>query len=140
MVQQITVFLPNRPGELKKLTGILKGKDIDIRALTVAETADFGLLRLIVNKPEECLKVLQTENFLVDTSEILAVEMSDKPGGLHDIATILGDNKVNIEYLYAFTHEGKAILLLCPTDNAKAMDVLDRHNFKIFKPEEIYGL
>ncbi|MHA1730827.1 MAG: ACT domain-containing protein [Promethearchaeota archaeon] len=140
MVMQITVFLPNRAGELMKVTKLLADEGIDIRALTVSETADFGLLRLIVDKPEQCLKALRSGNFLADTTEILAVSMKDKPGGLHEVASILGENGVNIEYLYAFTHADEAILLVCPTDAAKAVEVLDRHNVKVFSPEEIYGL
>lgn len=123
-----------------KVTGLLAEKKIDIRALTVSETADFGLLRLIVNKPEDCIKALRDQNLLADSTEVLAVSMEDTPGGLHKIATILGDNHVNIEYLYAFTHGEDAVLILCPTETEKAVDVLDRHNIKIFKPAEIYGL
>ncbi|GAB4329920.1 MAG: ACT domain-containing protein [Promethearchaeota archaeon] len=141
MVKQLTVFLPNKPGQLAAVTGLLAQNDVDIRALTVSETADFGLLRLIVNKPEKALEALREASFLVDSTEVLAIEMRDVPGGLHEIAKTLGDANVNIEYLYAFAHPGTgAVLLLAPNDVKKAVEVLDRANVRLFSAEEVYSL
>mgnify|MGYP006282496109 CR=1 FL=1 len=142
MVLQLSVFLKNRPGELRKVTQMLADNKIDIRALTVAETADYGILRLIVNKPEECYKLLQSKNFLVGKTDILAVEMADHPGGLHKIASVFGDAGVNIEYMYAFAYKETAILLIQVSNEhrATAVETLDANKIKIFSPEEIYQI
>ncbi len=144
MVKQISIFLKNQPGELMKVTGLLKENSINIKALTVAETADFGILRIIVNDPDKCVKVLKDQNFLVDLTEIMAIEMKDQPGGLHDIASLLGSAGVNIEYLYAFSHKsgGNAIMLVAITKEhqKKATDTLKAKKIKVFTQEEVMNL
>ncbi len=110
MIIQLSIFVRNQPGELKKVTGLLAENNIQIRAITVAETADYGILRCIVNDPESAYSLLKENNVLVGKTEVMAVQMEDKPGGLNKIATILGDARVNIEYFYAFAIENKAIL------------------------------
>ncbi|MHA1339760.1 MAG: ACT domain-containing protein [Promethearchaeota archaeon] len=142
MVVQISVFLRNKPGELRKVTNLLAKNNIDIRALTVAETADYGILRLIVNKPDECFNILQSNGILVGKTEIMAVKMEDRPGSLNRIADILADAGVNIEYLYAFTVKSEAILLLQITKQHKqaAIKALKENNIKIYSAEEIYNL
>ncbi len=144
MVKQISIFLKNQPGELMKVTGLLKENGINIRALTVAETADFGLLRLIVNDPDRCVKILKDQNFLVDLTEIMAIEMSDQPGGLHEIATMLGSAGVNIEYLYAFSHKsgGNAVLLVAITKEhqKKAVETLKAKKIKVFTQADFNSL
>ncbi len=144
MVKQISIFLKNQPGELMKVTGLLKENGINIKALTVAETADFGILRIVVNDPDKCVKVLKDQNFLVDLTEIMAIEMKDQPGGLHDIAVLLGSAGVNIEYLYAFSHKSasNAILLVAITKEhqKKAVDTLKAKKIKVFTQEEVMTL
>ncbi|MHA1339493.1 MAG: ACT domain-containing protein [Promethearchaeota archaeon] len=142
MIKQLSVFLKNTPGQLMKVTGILAENNIQIRALTVAETADFGILRLIVNNPEKSYEILKANNILCGKSDVMAVEMEDKPGGLDKIAKILGNNGINIEYLYAFATGKTAILVLKVSENhiEKAEKVLTENNVKQFKPEEIYNL
>ncbi len=139
MITQLSVFLKNQPGELMKVTQLLADEGIQIRALTVAETADYGILRIIVSEPEKCYDILKSKNILVGKTNVLAVEMIDKPGGLHDIAKILGENGCNIEYLYAFAAKAKAILVLQITEDhfKKAQDILGD---SLIAPEEIYNL
>nr|MDO8115642.1 ACT domain-containing protein [Candidatus Sigynarchaeota archaeon] len=142
MVTQISVFLPNRPNQLSKVTQILMKERINIRALTVSETADYGILRMIVSDPEKAQKVLQG-SFLVDQTDVIACELKDKPGGLYEIAKILGDASINIEYLYAFVGKSAQAILILRVENqmqAKAIDVLVGNNITIFPPEQIYGL
>lgn len=91
MIIQLSVCVPNRPGELSKITALLADNAIQIRAITVAETADFGIFRIIVNDPEKCHKVLAANNVLVGKTEVIAVEMEDKPGGFNKIAKLLCD-------------------------------------------------
>lgn len=142
MVIQLSIFIRNKPGELKKVTQLLADNNIDIRALTVAETADYGILRIIVNKPEECYKLLQEKQVLVGKTDILAVEMKDKPGSLNNIASILGNADVNIEYLYAFTHKSNAILLIQVSNEhkQKAIEAFKNNDIRLFSPEEIYNI
>ena len=116
--------------------------EIQIRALTVAETADYGILRIIVNDPEKCYKILQKKNILVGKTEVIAVKMEDKPGALHNIAMILGEAGVNIEYLYAFATVGHAILVVQVNAEhvEKALKTFADKGIKEFQPEEIYNL
>ncbi len=142
MVTQISVFLPNRPNQLSKVTQILMKESINIRALTVSETSDYGILRMIVSDPEKAQKVLQG-SFLVDQTDVIACELKDKPGGLYEIAKILGEAGINIEYLYAFVGKSAQAILVLRVENqmqAKAIDALEANNIAIFPPEQIYGL
>ena len=142
LVTQLSIFARNRPGELVKVTKVLAENGIQIRALTVAETADFGILRVIVDKPDKAAEVLTEKNILVGKTEILAVKMDDKPGGLNQIAEILGSANVNIEYLYAFAKASDAILLIqvSPNHMDNAIKVLSENKIKIYEPNEIYSL
>lgn len=101
-VKQISVFLENKSGRLAKVTKILGANRINIRALSLADTTDFGVLRLIVNDPEQALTVLRQEGLTVRETQVLAVEMPDQPGGLAGVLQELDDKGINIEYMYAF--------------------------------------
>lgn len=139
---QISVFVPNKAGELAKVTGILMEASVNIRALTVSETSDYGILRMIVSNPDKAQEALQGI-FLVDQTDVIACEMKDEPGSLHEIASILGDAGVNIEYLYAFIGKSDQAILILRIENkmrAKAIDVLSEANIRIYDPEEIYGM
>jgi hypothetical protein len=142
MVTQISIFVPNRANQLAKVTSLLMKEKINIRALTVSETADYGILRMIVSDPEKAQKALQG-SFLVDQTDVIACALKDKPGGLHEIATILGENAVNIEYLYAFVGKANQAILILRVENqmrSKAIDVLQGKNIHIYDPDELYGL
>ena len=142
MIVQLSVFVRNQPGELKKVTGLLADNKIQIRAMTVAETADYGIFRVIVDDPEKTYTLLREKNFLVGKTDIMAIEMEDKPGGLHSIATILGEAGVNIEYFYAFAIKNKAVLVVQVAQDhiQKAEQVLTAKGIKQFKPKDIYSL
>jgi hypothetical protein len=142
MIIQLSIFLRNQPGELKNVTGLLAENNIQIRAVTVAETADYGILRCIVNDPEAAYTLLKENNILVGKTEVMAIQMEDKPGGLHKIATILGDAGVNIEYFYAFAIETKAILVLQVSQAhvEMAQSVLAENEILELAPDEIYSL
>jgi len=101
-VKQISVFLENRPAQLLKLANAMSKNDIDIRALSLSETTDFGIARLIVNKPEQAIDILTAQNFVAKLTPVLAVKLDDHAGGLHKILEILADNNINLEYSYAF--------------------------------------
>lgn len=140
LILQLSIFVRNQPGELKKVTGLLATNNIQIRAMTVAETADYGIFRVIVDNPEKTYNIMKDNNFLVGKTDVLAIEMEDKPGGLHKISTILGDAGVNIEYFYAFAIKNKAVLVMQVTREhvEKAEAALKKSNINQFKPEDIY--
>ena len=100
-IRQVSVFLPNKPGILAKFSKLLLENDINMRAMTVAETADKGLLRMVVDKTDEAVELLKNYNYLVSVEDVIAVEVPDKPGGLYEIADMLGENDVNIGYIYS---------------------------------------
>src|SRR3974377_1387822 len=101
-VKQISVFLENKSGRLAGVTKALGDNNINIRALSIADTTDFGILRLIVSDPEKAVNILKAEDFTVSETSIIAVQIPDNPGGLAGILQILDGSKINIEYMYAF--------------------------------------
>ena len=112
--KQISVFLENAPGRLRAVTSVLAKNGINMRALNLADTSDFGVLRLIVDKPDDAVEILKDQNFIVKISDVVAVEMDDTPGGLDEVLNILEANQINIEYMYAFmsAKQGKALVIL----------------------------
>ena len=101
-VEQISIFLENKPGGLEEVTRILKDAQINIRTLSLADTTDFGILRLIVNNVDMANRVLKEHGFRFSKTTVVAVEVPDRPGGLHSILEVLSKNGINVEYLYAF--------------------------------------
>ena len=112
-IQQLSVFAENKPGHLAGPCRLLAEQGVDIRALSVADTQRFGILRLIVSDAAKATKVLESAGHVVKTTEVLAVEVTDQPGGLAHVLTALEGSPVNIEYMYAFPfgHGGKAVLI-----------------------------
>ena len=116
-VKQISVFLENKKGRLAELTEILEREGINMRALALADTMDFGVLRLIVDDVERCLAVLRGAGFVAQVTEVLAIEVEDKPGGLHRILQVLDAAAINVEYLYAYVEKRKAAaVVICKAD------------------------
>ncbi|MBD3215477.1 MAG: ACT domain-containing protein [Candidatus Lokiarchaeota archaeon] len=136
MLKQISVFLENTPGILGKFTKVLQDNDINMRALTVAETADFGILRMLVDKNDKCVKILRENNYLVSITDVIAVDIPDKPGALHEIARILGENDINIEYVYSTLVREEAIIVLRVDNIEKATKILEKNGVKLVKSQE----
>ena len=112
--EQISIFLENRAGRLSEATGILAGAGVNIRALALADTVDFGVLRLIVDDNVKAESVLKAEGFAVEKTKVVAVEVSDRPGGLHNILETLNNAGINVEYMYAFVRQSgdNAVMIL----------------------------
>ena len=139
MLKQISIFLPNQPGVLAKFTKILMDNQINMRAVTVAETADYGILRIVVDKTDKAVEILKNENYLLSLTDVIAVNVPDKPGALHDIAEFLGNNNVNIEYIYSSTFlKGEAIIVLRVDDNEKAMKTFKDKGVKLVENKDLY--
>lgn len=141
-VKQISVFLENKAGRLADATKILGEHQINIRALAVADTADFGVLRMIVNKPEEAVDVLKKEGFTVKETDVIAAEVPDKPGGLAEVLEVLRKENINIEYLYCFVEKsgGAAIVVFRIEDLDRAIDALKRAGITLLSGERLYLL
>ena len=140
-IYQISVFVENRLGRLSEITGVLAKESIDIRALSIADTSDFGILRLIVDKPDRAVQALREAGITVSKTEVVAVRLNDRPGGLHEALVKLGENGITVEYVYAFiTKSEDAYVILRVEDNQKAAEVLRTGGYEILNDSDIYGL
>ncbi len=141
-VQQISVFLENKSGRLAQLTQTLGQAGINIRALSIADTSDFGILRLIVNKPEEAHRVLGEAGFTVSMTDVIAVEVKDVPGGLSSVLSVLDAAGINIEYLYAFLEKSSsdALVVFRVEQINEAIELLMKNNVNILNGERVYKL
>ena len=141
-VKQISVFVENKPGKLAEFTKLLEEHDIDMRALSIAETEDFGILRVIVDDPYKTVCLLKEANYVCSVTKVLAVEIQDQPGSLAKVLNALGDNGVNVEYTYAFITRKKdrAYMVFRVADNEKAIEVLNKNGVKPICQDEFSDL
>jgi hypothetical protein len=141
-IKQLSIFLQNKMGSLAKPLEVLTVADVNIRAMCMADTSEFGILRLVVDDPIKGKEALEENNFLVKITDIIGIEMNDTPGGLTSVLDVIRDNLIDLEYLYAFSHkkEDKAILLLHAEDIDRLIDVLRKNNITIVSSEEVYNL
>ena len=141
-VEQIAVFLENKSGRLAEITSVLAEKDINIRALSVADTADFGILRLIVDKVDEAKAALKENGFTVGKTNVIAVEVPDKAGGLAGVLKTIDAASLNVEYMYAFVNKSgeNAVLIFRFDDMDNAIAALSRDNYTILSGEQVCAL
>jgi hypothetical protein len=141
-VEQISIFLENKPGGLEEVTGILKDAGINIRTLSLADTSDFGVLRLIVNDVDRASQVLKEQGFRTSRTIVVAVEVPDRPGGLHGILEVLSKNGINVEYLYAFVERSgeHAVIIFRVDAPDKAIEVLQKNGMTVLPGAKLYGL
>ncbi|MGQ9920736.1 MAG: ACT domain-containing protein [Desulfobacca sp.] len=141
-VEQISVFLENKAGRLAEVTKVLGEAQINIRALSLADTTDFGILRLIVDQYDKAREVLKQHGFTVGKTEVVAIEVPDRPGGLAWVLQILSASDINVEYMYAFVqHSGKNAVIIFRFDNLeKAIELLQKQGVRIYSGEEVYRL
>ena len=141
-IEQLSVFVENKPGKLVQALEAIAAAGLDIRALSLADTADFGILRIIVDDPPLALKVLGNEGYLVKSSQVIPVAVGDRPGGLSAALRVLADAGVNVEYTYAFvahSHD-KAFVILRVDDNEAAEKVLTQDGISMLTAGEVYGM
>ena len=138
-IKQLSVFLENRPGKLFEMTALLAEKQIDMRALSIAETTDFGIARIIVDDPYQAAQVLREGQFIAQFSDVLAFAVPDEPGGLHNLLSEFNAAGVNIEYMYAFlgAEKGRAYMIFRVTDTEAAEKALVARGLKSLTLEEI---
>ena len=136
--RQVSVFLENVKGRLAEVTRLLNEASINIRALSLAETARFGVLRLIVNDPDRCLSILRDHDLAAQVTEVIAVEVEDKPGGLNRILGVFDAEALNIEYMYAFVEKSgdNAIVVFKADEPARAVESLRKRGIAVL-PEDV---
>ncbi|MFZ5942772.1 MAG: ACT domain-containing protein [Bacillota bacterium] len=142
MIKQVSVFLENKKGRIESVLDILSQENINIRALSIAETKDFGILRLIVNKPEQAINILKENGFRVGETQVLAIEVPDTPGGLANTLKPLTKQGINIEYMYAFLakRSDNAVVIFRVDDLNRAKEVLINSDVKVLEGETLYSL
>lgn len=141
-VKQISVFLENKPGQLNQMTNVLSKHDIDMKALALAETTDFGIARFIVDDVLETVTVLNQEGYISRLTPVVAVEIPDEPGALNRVLQIFTDNEINLEYMYAIlSSEGqKAYMIFKVHDDAKASAALTAAGIQVLNQEDLSEL
>ena len=138
-IHQISVFLENRSGQLAEITRLLAEANVDIRALSIAETADYGLARMIVDDSAKASSILLQHGDILSMTPVWAVEVPDRPGGLAEMLGILAENHVDVEYMYSlFTHkDGHAYMVMRISDEPKFLDALGSRGIRIMTKEDL---
>jgi hypothetical protein len=140
--EQISIFLENKAGRLSEVTGILARAKVNIRALALADTSDFGVLRLIVDNNAVAEQALKESGFTVRKTKVVAVEVDDRPGGLFNILEVLKNAKINVEYMYAFIRQSgdKAIMVFRFDQPDDAINVLMKNGITVINGNDLYKL
>ncbi|BCR05009.1 amino acid-binding protein [Desulfuromonas versatilis] len=141
-VEQISIFIENKSGRLAEVTQVLGEAGVNIRALSLADTSDFGILRLIVDKTDLAKSTLKERGFTVNKTEVIAVEVPDRPLGLAGILQVLDRSQVNVEYMYAFVERcGENAVIIFRFDNTEnAIRVLTENGIKVLKGDQVYSM
>jgi len=141
-IKQISIFMENKPGRMARVAKTLSDADVNIRALTIAEAGDFGVIRMVVDDTEKGYRVLRDGGFTVSETDVLAVEIKDSPGGLYEIVNTLGENDINMDYAYAFVtaKAERAMLILRVDDTKRAAQVLNEAGVRMATRVEIQNI
>ena len=140
-VKQISIFMENRPGRISAVTKLLGEGGIDIRAMALADTTDFGILRIIVDDEEKCVKLLSEAGYSARATAVVAVGFDDKPGALASVMQVLYENNISVEYMYSFISKeaGKAYIMLRVDDNDAAAAALEEKGFTLLNSGDLFG-
>jgi len=138
-ISQLSVFVENKPGHLQKVLKVLADEDINIITLTIADTSDFGIIRMIVNETEKAERLLKEKNITCSLTDVLAVKIDNSPGALNKTIDAFSNNDVNIEYMYAFTSQknNNPVMIFRIDDIDKAKSMAENQNIHIIKKEDI---
>lgn len=141
-ISQMSIFIENTKGRLAEVCELLGNNNINIKALTIAESPEFGILRVVLNDTETAKKVLKENGFIATIAPVIAVEVSDTPGGLAKALRVLADNNINLEYMYGFVEKAseKALMVLKFDNVEKAVEVLQKNNIPIVEEKVALGL
>ena len=138
-IKQLSVFVENKSGRLAEITSIIAKAGVDIRALSIADTTDFGILRLIVNKPDEAEKALKVAGLVVSINKVIAVGIPDKPGGIAETLAAIADKSVGVEYMYEYVarNSDNAYFVMRVADNEKAVNALTEKGFELLTEDAV---
>lgn len=141
-INQISIFIENTKGRLAEVCALLGDNGINIRALTIAESPEFGILRVVLDKPQEAKEILKEHGFIAISTEIVAVEVSDTPGGLAKALQILAQNNIDVEYMYGFVEKAtdKALMVFKFLNADKAIEVLQQNDISVVDKKTALGL
>lgn len=139
-IKQISIFVENKPGRLADITAVLAKRNVDIRALSIADTTDYGILRLIVSHPEEAVEIIREEGLTVSATNVLAIAIPDVPGGFSQAIRVLADEMISVEYAYAFitVEKGQAFVILRVADNEIASAALKKAGIRLIEQSDIF--
>ena len=137
IITQLSIFVNNEPGSLASMARVLKECNINLKAFNIAESAGFGVFRAIADNPDEVCKTLKARNIVVKPTEVVAVSVSDHPGSLFDVAKVLGDANINIEYGYAYSGPQGPVIFLRVDDPVAAVDALKKAKMKVLGTKDI---
>ena len=140
IIKQLSVFLEDRSGRLTDLTQIQSEHEINITALSVAETADYGIVRMVVGKPDIAQEFLRKAGFSVRLTDVVCVNMPDRPGALHEVLKILANNNVNVDYMYAFSNKDVALAVIRAANIDNVIEVLEQNQMQLLRQSDIYQL
>ncbi|MCI9576084.1 MAG: ACT domain-containing protein [Clostridiales bacterium] len=141
-IKQLSIFVENKAGRLAEITSAIAAAGVDIHALSIADTTNFGILRLIVNQPDKAEQALKAAGLTVSLTDVIAIEIEDKPGGFAKAARVMSDASLDIEYMYAFISQdsGRAWVILRVQDNEKALEALRTGGIEIISEDKIYSM
>ena len=139
-IRQLSIFLENKSGRLQEVLEALGNEKINITALTIADTSEYGILRLIVSDPENGYKLLKTHGYSVNLTDVISLSVSHEPGSLSAMLKKFSDEKLSIEYMYAFSLGEKAIIVLRTDNRPKAFEIIEQNHLSIITEDEIRNL
>ena len=140
IIQQLSVFVENKSGRLFEVMQILGDANINVSALSIADTSDYGIVRLIVSNPDEALRLLKDQQFSVQKTPVIGCKVPNIPGGLKTLLTYLAEDNISIEYMYAFSIGDDASIILRTENCEKTIDALSRHEMELVKASDIYQI
>jgi hypothetical protein len=137
-IKQLSIFLENKSGRLTEVTEALASAHINISAFSVADTADYGILRMIVNKPEQAEQLLKAKGLSVHITEVIGLVVPNEPGGLHRALQILSSEGISVEYMYAFALSDRATVIIRTEAVQQTITVLQKHKMELLKASDVY--
>jgi len=138
IIKQLSIFLEDKSGRLTELTKILAENDINITALSIADATDYGIIRMVVGRPELAVSVLKEKGFSVHLTDVACIVVPNEPGGLYHALKILADNNINIDYIYAFATESTASVVIRSESIEKVIEVLQKNKLELLKASQVY--
>lgn len=140
IIKQLSVFLENRAGRLTEVTEILFENDINISALSIAETADYGVIRMIVDNPEKAVSAMKKNDLSVHITDVIAIVTPDQPGALSKVIKYLSEVQINVSYMYGYSHENKASIIMKVDKPEKAVEILQSKKVELLSASQFYKI